>query len=302
MEDDRIKRLFMNGHELILEEDQEVGQFFEEKARKELRETDETKEVGLAELRKLIEEDGNINVPVDDDIFLLPFLRSCKFYPESAFKKLVDTYAFKDRNPKYCRNLVPSKEGNAFEHNIFTVFPYRDQHGRRILLIEAGKKWNTKEVSLTEIVRGIMLIVEAALLEPKTQIAGSVILIDLNGLSLTHVWQFTPNLAKLILEYVQECVPLRVKAIHLLNQPYVFNMLYAIFKPFIGEKLRKRIFFHGDNFGGLLEQVDAKFIPTQYGGEMKLETIYGPQLHKLICQFEQEFIEGNSRGFKNKKK
>lgn len=250
----------------------------------------------------LFAEDGNLNVPADDDIFLLPFLRSCKFYPESAFKKLVDTYTFKDKHPKYCRNLVPSKEGNAFEHNIFTVLPYRDQHGRRILLIEAGKKWNPKEVSLTEIVRGIMLIVEAALLEPKTQIAGTVIIIDLEGLSLTHVWQFTPTLAKMILDYVQECIPIRLKAVHLVNQPYIFNMLYAIFKPFIGEKLRKRIFFHGDNFSTLLEHVDGKFLPTQYGGEMKLETIYGPQLHKLICQFEQEFIDGNSRGFKTKRK
>lgn len=48
-----------------------------------------------------------------------------------------------------------------------------------------------------------MLIVEAALLEPKTQIAGTNILIDLEGLSLQHVWQFSPGIAKIILEYVQ---------------------------------------------------------------------------------------------------
>lgn len=58
-------------------------------------------------------------------------------------------------------------------------------------------------MNIIEIIRGIQIIVLAALREPKTQIAGADIIIDVDGLSLSHVWQFTPSLAKTILEWVQ---------------------------------------------------------------------------------------------------
>lgn len=54
-----------------------------------------------------------------------------------------------------------------------------------------------------ELIRGVMLIVEAAILEPKTQISGANVLIDLVGLSLNHVWQFSPSFANMLLEWVQ---------------------------------------------------------------------------------------------------
>lgn len=34
---------------------------------------------------------------------------------------------------------------------------------------------------------------------------------------------------------------MRVKAVHVLNQPFYFSALYAVFRPFLKKKLRKRV-------------------------------------------------------------
>lgn len=57
--------------------------------------------------------------------------------------------------------------------------------------------------SLVELIRGVMLVVEAAAMEPNTQICGANVIIDFMGLSVQHVWQFSPSFAKMFLEWVQ---------------------------------------------------------------------------------------------------
>ena len=49
-------------------------------------------------------------------------------------------YAFKVKHHKHYEGLTPSKEQNIFNQNVLRVLPNRDQHGRRVLVLELGSK------------------------------------------------------------------------------------------------------------------------------------------------------------------
>ncbi|XP_023725801.1 alpha-tocopherol transfer protein-like isoform X1 [Cryptotermes secundus] len=267
-------------------------------ARKELRETPEVRKEAIVELRDLLREETDLKCPLDKEAWLVRFLRPCKFYPESAFELIKRYYQFKQKHSNLYDGLVPTKNKNIFDHNILTVLPNRDQFGRRVLILELGKKWKHNKVSLDEVYKGCVLFLECAMLEPETQVAGAVVIFDMDGLSLQQVWQFTPPFAKRIVDLLQDAIALRIKNIHIVNQPYLFNMVFALFKPFLREKLRGRIIFHGTDRDSLHSYLSPKSLPAQYGGTLELPRIDGPQWYKLLSMCEKEYEAVNSYGYK----
>lgn len=99
------------------------------------------------------------------------------------------------------------------------------------------------------------------------------------GVRVFHNW-FLP---------FQDCVPIRLKAVHIINQPYIFNMLFAIFKPFLREKLRSRIHFHGSSKQSLLSHVDASALRIRHGGTLPDPEIPGDLLWQMLHHYEEDF-------------
>ncbi|XP_043264961.1 alpha-tocopherol transfer protein-like isoform X2 [Colletes gigas] len=270
----------------------------QEVAKRELRETPEVKSQAVAQFKELLKAETDLKVPLDNEAWLVRFLRPCKYYPDSALKLVKNYYSFKVKHANVYDGLKPSHEKNIFEQNILTVLPNRDQHGRRVLIMELGKKWKHTKCNLDEVFKGCVLYLEAAMLEPSTQIAGAVVVFDMDGLSLQQTFQFTPPFAKRIVDWLQDSMPLRVKNIHIINQPYVFNMVFQLFKPFLREKLKSRIVFHGKDYKSLHEYMSPKCLPECYGGTLKIPRVTGPQWLELLLKCDEEFDAINSYGYK----
>lgn len=164
--------------------------------------------------------------------------------------------------------------------------------------------------------------------EPTSQICGAVVIIDMEGLPISHITQFGPSFAIMLLDYIQDCICLRLKGVHVVNNSYIFNMLFAIFKPFIREKLRKRvgvflflsfllifffnfsrkqykinmiplfqILFHGKDWASLSKHIDRSCLPAKYGGNMECELPPGPALGDFFDCYRKDFEMANSFGF-----
>lgn len=270
---------------------------FHQRARNELRETPEVVQQALKDIRELLKGEPDLIVP-DDDEYLQKFLRPCKWYPKSGLELMKRFYKFRLNNPRYCDNLVPSVDEKPFAAELVIPLPDRTPDGCRVLLINAGKKWNPKQVSLDNIFRSCMLSLDAAVAEPKTQISGVHVIMNMDGLTLNHVTYFTPSFAATMTEWVQRCLPGRLKGIHIVNQPFIFNMVFALFKPFLSEKMRKRIIFHGTNRNSLTSIVGTKTIPKELGGELEMPNVpIGQGIADYFRRFEKDFEDANKNGF-----
>lgn len=277
-------------------ETEEPSTELKEIARKELRETPEVVEAAKKELIELLKADPELNVPLENDAWLVRFLRPTKYYAQSAYKLIKEYYKFKVKHKDVYQGLIPSKERNVFDQNILLVLPNRDQLGRRILIIELGKKWKPKKCPLDDVFKGIVLFLEAAMYEPTTQIAGAQVIFDMDGLYMQQAWQFTPQFAKRIVDWLQDSVPVRIKGLHIVNQPYIFNMVFQLFKPFLREKLKSRIYFHGKDRESLHQHLSAKCLPDVYGGTFPLPNVSSNEWYELLKHCDQEYEKINSYG------
>lgn len=151
---------------------------------------------------------------------------------------------------------------------------------------------------MDEVFKGCVLFLEAATLEPETQIHGAEVIFDMDGLSLQQTWQFTPAFAKRIVDWLQDSVPMRIKGIHIVNQPKIFNIVFALFKPFLREKLRNRIIFHGTDMASLHKHILPKYLPPNYGGTSQIPRVTGEQWYGMLHECDREYKAINSYGIK----
>nr|CAI5834098.1 unnamed protein product [Callosobruchus analis] len=174
-----------------------------ERAVEELKETPENVQEGLRRMRELIEADKELHVPHNNDAYLTKFLRPCRWNAEQAYKIMRKFYKFKVKHPKYGINITPHCVRPVFEQEVFRFLPSRATEGARVMIINVGTKWNPKLVKLEDMFKAQMVAIEIAMLEPKTQLGGVHVILDMSGLSLVHIYQFSPQLAKLILDWTQ---------------------------------------------------------------------------------------------------
>lgn len=237
---------------------------WQQRAEEELNENPEVFRRELAALRRLVENDSNLTVPNIDE-FLVRFLRARKFDSTKAFHMLQRYFLMKIKCPELFQCPLPSECGSVFELQAQNMLIQRDQLGRRVYIIRVDNFDSTK-VTIEDVFRTNVLALEQIVREPETQVAGIVVILDMAGLSLQHAKFFTPYYAKKMVELVQETFPLRFKGFHIINEPFYFDAVVAILKPFIKEKIRKRIILHGSDLSSLHAFISTEILPSEYGG------------------------------------
>ncbi|XP_015924935.1 alpha-tocopherol transfer protein-like [Parasteatoda tepidariorum] len=266
-----------------------------QRAVKELNETTENRIQCLKELKEMIKCEKNLESDMSDN-FLLQFLRVKKFDTDRAFSLLKKYYGHRMYYKSLYKKFSPTNISKVLETNMMNFLPWRNPEGSAVWVSRVGL-WEPEHASFDEIVRCGLICNEKALQNPVTQICGIVSIVDFKKFSWSHLFHISPTAINCFVSASQNCFPIRHKAIHVVNNPGVFTVLFAMIKPLLKEKIKKRIYFHGDNMSSLHEYLPPDILPKEYGGTRgKFEN---SKFFDSLMESENEFIHNSKFGYRD---
>lgn len=210
------------------------------------------------------------------DGFLMRFLRARDFDLELSFKMLCNYQRWRRECPEISSSLGPGSVLPLLQNSYHAVLPRRDHSGSRVLLYRIGQ-WNPKDWTAYEVFRVSLMTSELIVTETETQRRGLKVIFDLRGWSFGHALLINLSLARKISAVLTDSFPLKVRGIHLLNEPIFFRPVFAMLCPFLPEKIKQRIHMHGSDYSeSLTDFFSPAVLPPEYGGE-------GPSVEE-VCQ------------------
>ncbi|KAB7501350.1 Alpha-tocopherol transfer protein-like, partial [Armadillidium nasatum] len=217
----------------------ELPDIFKIEAELDLHEKREWINRDVEALRDMVVSEQGLNGRTDKP-FLLAFLRARKFDYEKALTMIRGYYMSQKQNRDLYTNLLPSSLCHVWPLNMQTVLPKPDKKGRTVLIFFT-EAWDPEKVSLDDIFRAQVLILEHIVRLPITQLKGVAAIVDCKGLSFNQVSYFSTAHIKRMVSLIQEIFPLRFKALHFVNEPSVFDWVFSLVKPFLSETIKGRV-------------------------------------------------------------
>jgi len=247
--------------------DEGLSDAWKDRAAKELNEDPDKLESELRDLWEFLDSNKKLfeNLPRDEK-FLQKFIRA-KSHDMEKVKEMLTRYCIaRTKFKENYRSSLPSASVNTFSYQIQTVLLHRDKQARRVFLFRVGN-WDPSIVSKEELFSANYLCLELMAREPKTQISGISALVDMEGLSWSHWMQMSMDYIQSMVGMVQNSFPIRFKEIHIINESPIFQVAYALVKPFLTEKMQQRLMFHGSSKESLEKIIPARILPQEMGGE-----------------------------------
>lgn len=211
-------------------------------AESELKETDEVRENAIKAMREWIATNPNIISCRTDAVFLLRFLRVCKFSVPSACTKLEKFIRTHQTYDTLYNNVSihDPQIRKLFEYQWLIPLPQKDKLGRQIIFFQSGHL-EPNQFTSADILRAMELVYQIFYDDEEAQIAGMEGIFEDSGFKMGHItmWSFTEM--KDAVKYYQTGMPTRFKGFRRVGLPSFGQAVYDLFKSLLNKKIRNRL-------------------------------------------------------------
>lgn len=109
------------------------------------------------------------------------------------------------------------------------------------------------------------IALETLLEDPENQVLGFTHICDITGITAAHITNWSPTDFSRILNWGEQSVPARHKAVHLINVPSPLKFVLDFAKSKVSAKMKERFQVH-TNCYELHKKVDKSCLPVELGG------------------------------------
>ncbi|GFR16482.1 alpha-tocopherol transfer protein-like [Trichonephila clavata] len=150
--------------------------------------------------------------------------------------------------------------------NFVNLLPFRDNDGCLVITIKM-EKWDPDDINVQVLFCLATAVVSCLENYPAFQICGIRVIFDAKNYSLKHLRSLVPRYIPLIAKALRNCLPVRFKSIHVVNEANIFHHVWSILKIVLSEKIKSRIFFHGHNMQDVHKFIPKEVLTYEYAGD-----------------------------------
>lgn len=188
--------------------------------------------------------------------------------------------------------LDPTIYEDYYRKNGCVLLKHRDPQGRRIILGRTAK-WDPKVFGFQDITVAVWMLNQWANAQGvDVQQVGITIIWDVTGFSLKHLLATKMDLLYTFANWVKQGISGRLKGYHLINFPKAVNVGYSALKPFLSEKMQRRVKFHKET-KSLHTSFNPNTLPEFLGGQMDANKYADEQFMKSLLG-SADFFQGNT--------
>jgi len=218
---------------------------------------------------------------IDDD-FIRQFLRGKKYDVKVATASL-HNYLQKRIHAYPHVYLIVDPRSYVAGNDIGAIrfLSRTDEHNRKVVVIRAGQ-WDPQVLDVHSGLNQLLFFFdEAVRMFPTVSKEGIVMILDLKKVGYKQITQITPSVLYMGVRLFVDNVPVKYKAMHVINLNVFMLAVFTTFKLLLPKKLRDRVHTHGKE-DALHENITPTILPEMYGGPYSEEDAYDDEFEQRL--------------------
>ncbi|KAH0955270.1 hypothetical protein HN011_000425 [Eciton burchellii] len=243
----------------------------------------------LEDLQKWAKNHGLPKIPEEQ---LALFAHSCYFNLD-ATKQCMDVYyRMRTTTPEFFRDRDSRLQ--YMQHSLkaleFVALPKPDHNGNQIIFHRLADS-RPSQYMLNDGIKLLLMSIDGSL-NMNGCSSGYIFLFDMHGAGIGHLTRLSINSIRKFLEYIQEGMPVRLKAIHILNVVWFMDKILALIRPFMKREFYEMLHLHTGDVSDVYPYIPPECLPKDFGGELdcvaSLHEEHCTKLDQLRDYFREE--------------